>query len=194
MLLPPTHAEGAPRKAPGAVPDGEPTRREHAGGGECPERGTALDEHAFDALIVRLTNGTSRRGAVRGLAGGALTSVGAAALVKDGLGKGKGRKNRGKGSGRAKAEKKKKKKAICFCPSNHPLSCTTQRFKKKNANKKLRKFPASSPGECPPLVTTAAPTTLAPTTTSTSSTTVTPTTSSTTLPPSSTEPPTSQEP
>lgn len=144
-----------------------------------------MDGKDFDALVERLTSGTSRRNAVRGMVGGALTSVGAASLAEEAAGKGKGkgkrkgRNRRDKGRDDAAAEKKKKKKkTICFCPSSNPLSCTTLQLKKKNANKMLRKFPNSTAGECL-AVTTAAPTTAVPTT-STSTSTTTPTTTSTT--------------
>lgn len=125
-----------------------------------------MDQREFDALAARLSSGTHRRGAVRGLVGGALAAAAVAGLADGAHGKEKGRKQ-------AAAETNavgNGKRIICYCPDDNPANCSTKRLKTKKAKKRLKRFPNSYRGRCDSVTTTtttAAPTTttLAPTTT-----------------------------
>jgi hypothetical protein len=77
-----------------------------------------VDANQFDELIARLADGPSRRDALKGLAGGALASVGIGAALTEAEGKkGKGRKkSRGK-SNEVSDEKKGK------CQSKNKRKC-----------------------------------------------------------------------
>lgn len=152
-----------------------------------------MTANEFDELVARLTNGASRRDAVRGIVGGAITSAGAASVAAA-----KGRKGKRKGKGQGKKHHGKqaagetnvvgnRERIFCFCPDDDPLNCRTRRVKTKKFRKLMRKHPDSQRGPCqdattlPP--TTQGPTTLPPTTQGPTSTTTTTPTSSTTTPP-----------
>jgi hypothetical protein len=148
----------------------------------------------FDELIARLASAASRRNAVRGIAGGAIASVGAAPFAAA--------KSKGKGKGNGKGKKKntrklagsetnaagKGKRVFCFCPNADPDNCRTRRVKTKKFKKLFRKHRNSHRGPCVDATTTTVP----PTTSS--PTTIPPTTFPPTSFPPTSVPPTSQEP
>ena len=68
-----------------------------------------MDSKQFDELVARLASAATRRNALRGVVGGALTSVGVTSVASaesKGKGKGKGKGGKGKG-GKGKGGKGK---------------------------------------------------------------------------------------
>jgi hypothetical protein len=114
----------------------------------------------FDALVERLRSGSSRRDAMRGVVGGALVSVGAAAVVE-----GKSKNKGGKRAGIEHNAVGNGKRVFCFCPNANPQVCETRRVKTKKFKKLFRNNPASHRGPCETTPTTGSPTTSQPTTT-----------------------------
>ena len=119
-----------------------------------------MDAREFDALVSRITSLASRRTAVLGLAGGALTSVGLAAEAdarkkqrgKHARGKQAQGKQRGKDSGKRVAADhfRRKKGKICICASYEMLECETLKVKKKKFASLLLNNPGSYEGACEP--------------------------------------------
>ncbi len=110
-----------------------------------------MDAHEFDALVSQITSQASRRKAVLGLAGGALTSAGivmAAEASKKKRGTGRKADRRAKVSAQSKGGKKRK---ICLCASYELLECEDKKVKKSKVRKLLRDNPGSHSGECEPL-------------------------------------------
>ena len=111
-----------------------------------------MDAREFDALVSQITNQASRRKAVLGIAGGALTSAG---LVVAADARKKKRGNRRKADRRAKvtAQSKNggKKRKVCICASYEMLECEDKKVKKNKVKKTLRNNPGSYQGKCEPL-------------------------------------------
>jgi hypothetical protein len=99
-----THNDSSPeqRRDPAEFPDAEWTRVDR------------MDPEKLDELIARLANGATRRDAVKGLVGGALTSVALSSVVsakgKHGKNAGKGRSSKNKDKGQNKSNGKGKGK------------------------------------------------------------------------------------
>lgn len=110
-----------------------------------------MDAREFDALVSQITSQASRRKAVLGLAGGALTSAG---LVVTAEARKKKRGSGRKADRRAKVTaqgKKGKKRKICLCASYELLECEDKKVKKNKVKKLLRNNPGSHTGACEPL-------------------------------------------
>lgn len=118
-----------------------------------------MNEHDFDELVVRLTSEANRRNAVKGLAGGALATFGAAAIAsaKDGKGKTKkqtGRKANGKQATIETNAVGNGERILCRCSDTDPTDCETVRVKKDKAKKIFKKHPNSNRGPCDATTTT----------------------------------------
>jgi hypothetical protein len=71
-----------------------------------------MDSKQFDELVARLASGQSRREALKGIAGGALATVGVSSVVSSQGKKGRKASAQGKGKGR-KASAERHKKSHC---------------------------------------------------------------------------------
>lgn len=110
-----------------------------------------MDAREFDALVSQITSQASRRQAVLGLAGGALTSAGlvvAADARKKKRGHGRKADRRAKVSSEGK---KGKKRRVCICASYEMLECETRKARKNKARKLVKNNPGSYQGKCEPL-------------------------------------------
>jgi hypothetical protein len=164
-----------------------------------------LDAREFDDLITRIAQASSRRNAVKGVLGGALTGAGVVAAA-DARSKGKkGRKAKGKGGVASEHNAHDGKRTICLCQDDgsttttststtadirtrenrtakrkqpRALVCETKRFKKKKAKRALRNNPGSYRGPCEDATTSTSTTGDV----TTSSTTVTSTSTTSTTP------------
>jgi hypothetical protein len=167
-----------------------------------------MDPREFDDLIARIASAASRRNAVKGVVGGALTGVGLAAATdarNKGKGKGKARKGKGRRDVASEHNAHNGKRTICLCQDDgsttttststtadirdrenraakrkqpRALVCETKRLKKKKAKRALRNNPGSYRGPCEDATTSTSTTGDV----TTSSTTVTSTSTTATTP------------
>ena len=103
-----------------------------------------MDEREFDALVSRITTMSTRREAALGIAGGALASVGVAAVVDAR----KKQRAKGRADVRSQGQGGKKKRKVCVCASYEMLECEDVTVKKNKVRKTLRDNPGSFQGTC----------------------------------------------
>ena len=97
-----------------------------------------MDSKQFDELVARLASGQTRRDAVKGIAGGALASVGVASVASS-----QGKSKRGKATAQrhkkphCKKSEKKEKLTICHKGNSIVVSqCAWKRAHKKHGDTK----------------------------------------------------------
>ena len=110
-----------------------------------------MDAREFDALVSQISSQASRRSAVLGIAGGALTSAGIV-LSADARKKKRGHGRKADRRAKVTAQKKGgKKRTICVCASYELLECEDKKVKKNKVKRTLKNNPGSYKGACEPL-------------------------------------------